>query len=90
MVNNRIEVDPEIMLGKPIIRGTRIPVELTLRKLRIRHKQLRLDLSINTLKKNAAEEKIPRLSGICASCLPPFFGKILAILGRQPTPKTGI
>jgi uncharacterized protein (DUF433 family) len=33
MVNNRIEVDPEIMLGKPIIRGTRIPVELILRKL---------------------------------------------------------
>lgn len=33
MVNNRIEVNPEIMLGKPVIRGTRIPVELILRKL---------------------------------------------------------
>ncbi len=33
MVNNRIEINPEIMLGKPVIRGTRIPVELLLRKL---------------------------------------------------------
>ncbi len=30
---NRIEVNPRIMLGKPVIRGTRIPVELILRKL---------------------------------------------------------
>lgn len=30
---NRIEVNPKIMLGKPVIRGTRIPVELLLRKL---------------------------------------------------------
>jgi uncharacterized protein (DUF433 family) len=29
----RIEVDPAVMLGKPVIRGTRIPVELVLRKL---------------------------------------------------------
>lgn len=29
----RIEVDPQIMLGKPVIKGTRIPVELILRKL---------------------------------------------------------
>ena len=29
----RIEVNPSIMLGKPVIRGTRIPVELILRKL---------------------------------------------------------
>ncbi|ACY47198.1 DUF433 domain-containing protein [Rhodothermus marinus] len=29
----RIEVNPRIMLGKPVIRGTRIPVELILRKL---------------------------------------------------------
>jgi len=33
MVNNRIEINPEVMLGKPVIRGTRIPVELILRKL---------------------------------------------------------
>jgi len=32
-VTDRIEINPEIMLGKPVIRGTRIPVELILRKL---------------------------------------------------------
>ena len=30
---DRIEVNPAVMLGKPVIRGTRIPVELILRKL---------------------------------------------------------
>lgn len=30
---DRVEVNPNIMLGKPVIRGTRIPVELLLRKL---------------------------------------------------------
>jgi uncharacterized protein (DUF433 family) len=29
----RIEINPKVMLGKPVIRGTRIPVELILRKL---------------------------------------------------------
>jgi len=29
----RIEINPRVMLGKPVIRGTRIPVELILRKL---------------------------------------------------------
>ena len=31
--NGRIEVNPRIMLGKPVIRGTRVTVELILRKL---------------------------------------------------------
>ena len=31
--NERIEINPKIMMGKPVIRGTRIPVELILRKL---------------------------------------------------------
>jgi uncharacterized protein (DUF433 family) len=31
--NERIELNPKIMMGKPVIRGTRIPVELILRKL---------------------------------------------------------
>ena len=32
-LTNRIEVNPRVMLGKPVVRGTRIPVELLLRKL---------------------------------------------------------
>ncbi len=32
-LTGRIEINPKIMLGKPIIRGTRITVELILRKL---------------------------------------------------------
>lgn len=32
-ITNRIEINPKVMLGKPIIRGTRIPVELILRRL---------------------------------------------------------
>lgn len=31
--HERIAVDPEVMLGKPVIRGTRITVEHILRKL---------------------------------------------------------
>lgn len=30
---NRISVNPKIMMGKPVIQGTRITVELILRKL---------------------------------------------------------
>jgi len=32
-MNQRIEIDPAVMQGKPVVRGTRIPVELLLRKL---------------------------------------------------------
>ena len=32
-IEGRIEIYPEIMTGKPVIRGTRIPVELVQRKL---------------------------------------------------------
>jgi uncharacterized protein (DUF433 family) len=31
MVHERIAIDPKVMLGKPVIRGTRIPVELIVR-----------------------------------------------------------
>jgi len=34
MPSDRIEIHPKVMLGKPVIRGTRIPVELLTRKLR--------------------------------------------------------
>jgi len=30
---NRISVDPRVMAGKPVIRGTRIPVEIIVRML---------------------------------------------------------
>jgi len=33
MAHERIEINPEIMGGKPVIRGSRVPVELILRKL---------------------------------------------------------
>jgi uncharacterized protein (DUF433 family) len=33
MAHDRIEMNPEIMGGKPVIRGTRVPVEMVLRKL---------------------------------------------------------
>ena len=29
----RIEANPEVMLGKPVISGTRVPVELILRRI---------------------------------------------------------
>ena len=32
-ITDRIEIRPNIMMGKPVIRGTRITVELILRKL---------------------------------------------------------
>src|SRR5829696_2277693 len=33
MAHERIELNPEVMGGKPVIRGTRVPVEVVLRKL---------------------------------------------------------
>ncbi len=47
---NRIIIDPEIMVGKPVVKGTRIPVELVL-------KRLAQDLNIETLL-----EAYPRLT----------------------------
>lgn len=32
-MTERIEINPAVMMGKPIIRGTRVPVELIVRKL---------------------------------------------------------
>ena len=32
-MTDRVEINAEVMQGKPVIRGTRIPVELLLRKL---------------------------------------------------------
>jgi uncharacterized protein (DUF433 family) len=33
MKHERIEMNPAVMVGKPVIRGTRIPVDMLLRKL---------------------------------------------------------
>ena len=33
IVTDRFELNPKVMMGKPVIRVTRIPVELILRKL---------------------------------------------------------
>ena len=33
MKHERIEINPAVMAGKPVIRGTRIPVDMILRKL---------------------------------------------------------
>ena len=32
-INDRIEINPRVMLGKPVVRGTRITVEAILRKI---------------------------------------------------------
>jgi uncharacterized protein (DUF433 family) len=40
--HDRIVIDPEIMAGKPVVKGTRIPVELVL-------KRLAADLDLTTL-----------------------------------------
>lgn len=32
-MHDRIEINPEVMGGKPVVRGTRVSVELILRKL---------------------------------------------------------
>ncbi|PIV22097.1 MAG: antitoxin [Deltaproteobacteria bacterium CG03_land_8_20_14_0_80_45_14] len=32
-ITDRIEINPKVMMGKPVIRGTRLTVELILRKL---------------------------------------------------------
>lgn len=32
-MTGRIEINPEVLMGKPVVRNTRIPVEMILRKL---------------------------------------------------------
>ena len=37
VTHERIEINPDIMGGKPVIRGTRIPVETVIAQARGRH-----------------------------------------------------
>ena len=32
-ITDRIEINPKVMMGKPVIRGTRVTIELILRKI---------------------------------------------------------
>lgn len=50
--NGRIEINPRIMLGKPVVRGTRITVELILRKIAEGATEDALLDAYPTLKKN--------------------------------------
>lgn len=50
-VTDRIEINPKIMMGKPVIRGTRITVELILRKLGEGAKEVELLCAYPQLKK---------------------------------------
>ncbi len=50
MYQDRIIVDPKILVGKPVVKGTRVPVELVL-------KRLAQDLSFETVL-----EAYPRLT----------------------------
>jgi uncharacterized protein (DUF433 family) len=73
MTTNRIEINPRVMMGKPVIRGTRIPVELLLRKIsegatednlleaypRLVREDLRAAVAY------AAESTSPPTSGVC-------------------------
>lgn len=34
-LSNRIAIDPDVMVGKPVVRGTRIPVERVLAYLEL-------------------------------------------------------
>lgn len=43
--NERIVIDPDILVGKPIVRGTRISVELVLSRLAV-------DLDLETFKRD--------------------------------------
>jgi uncharacterized protein (DUF433 family) len=47
-IHERIEIDPKIMLGKPVLRGARIAVELIVRKLSKARTNRRCCLRIRT------------------------------------------
>ena len=48
MKHERIAADPKIMFGKPVIRGTRVTVEIILRKLGAHSKLEAVSLALRT------------------------------------------
>lgn len=54
----RIEVNPEILRGKPIIRGTRIPVELILKLVAQRWNDEQIISEYPNLKKEDIQEAL--------------------------------
>jgi len=64
MVHDRIEVNPKVMVGKPVIRGTRVPVELILRKLSegATESDLRMPIRISLWKTFALRLRTLRMS----------------------------
>jgi uncharacterized protein (DUF433 family) len=54
----RIEVNPEILRGKPIIRGTRIPVELILKLVAQRWNDEQIIREYPNLKKEDIQEAL--------------------------------
>ena len=59
--HDRIESNPELMFGKPIIKGTRVTVAQVLRKLGagMAHQDIPRDHPCLTLKTSAAREREP-------------------------------
>ena len=48
-ISNHIEVNPKILMGKPVIKGTRISVEQILEKLRLVKQKMKYSRLIHTL-----------------------------------------
>jgi len=55
---NRIEINPEILTGKPIIRGTRIPVELVIKLVAQRWTDEKIIAEYPMLKKEDIQEAL--------------------------------
>jgi uncharacterized protein (DUF433 family) len=66
MVNltKHIEINPQVLLGKPVIRGTRIPVELIVKLIAQRWKDEEIIKEYPVLK----EEDIRQLSSMPRKC----------------------
>ena len=57
-ITDRIEINPKIMMGKPVVRGTRITLELILRKLSEGAKEAELLVAYPKLKQGDIQTAI--------------------------------